>query len=111
MRTIRSTNTRAMRGMKPWAWCCVVAGRWTRALERNSRSDWPGRFLALLAGRLLLLVQDCVEHGLFDFRFDLAALGIDERVETAALKLRVFFLQVVLGRMISEGYVAGQRAH
>src|ERR1700676_4772081 len=59
---------------------------------------------------LLLLGQDRVEHRLLNVRLERAGGGIDEGIYTV-LKLRVFFLHVVLGAVISELYIAGERAH
>ena len=59
---------------------------------------------------LLLFGEDRPEHRLRDLRFVFAAVGIDERIRTAA-QLRVFGLQIVLGAVIAELHVAGQRFH
>jgi serine/threonine-protein kinase len=50
---------------------------------------------------LLLLLQDRVEHRLFDVRLNLATGGVDERIRTALLELRVLLLHAVLRRMVS----------
>src|SRR6202030_1802705 len=60
---------------------------------------------------LLLFGQDCVEHGLLNVRLQRARGGIDEGVGTTVFDLRVFLLHVVLGAVIAELDVAGQRAH
>ena len=82
----------------------------------NAGPQWRGRpprrpRVALRTRGFLLLGQDGVEHGLLDVRLERAARGVDERDSAAVFQLRVLLLHVVLGAVIAELHVAGQRAH
>src|SRR5439155_10223073 len=60
---------------------------------------------------LLLLGKYCVEHGLLNVWFQLAACRINERISTPASKLRVLRLHVVLRWMISNLDITRERTH
>ena len=65
----------------------------------------------LSMGTLLLFGLEGMEHRLLDVGFEGARGGIDERVRSTVLKLRVFLLHVVLRAMVAELHVAGERTH
>jgi len=65
----------------------------------------------LMPNSLLLLVQECVEHGFFNVHFVRAPVGVDERIPGTLLELRVLFLHVVLGGVVAKRHVACERPH
>src|ERR1700694_388509 len=85
-------------------WSCIDLFELTAAMEHQHTPP-------LMSNGFLLLVQECVEHGLLDVHFVRASVWIDEGIPGTLLELRVLFLQVVLGRVVAERHVACERTH
>ena len=86
-------------------WSCIDLFELTAVLRSTITAP------TLMSNGFLLLVQECVEHGLLDIHFVRASVWIDEGIPGTVLELRVLFLQVVLGWVVAERHVACERTH
>ena len=58
-----------------------------------------------------MLGEDRVEHRFLYFGLGMASGAVDKRIRSSVLKLCILLLHVVLGGVISQGNIAGERAH
>jgi hypothetical protein len=67
-------------------WSCIDLFELTAVLRSTITAP------TLMSNGFLLLVQECVEHGLLDIHFVRASVWIDEGIPGTVLELRVLFL-------------------
>src|SRR5467141_2935889 len=92
-RNVRNTDSHLPRipFIGSWVWSYVVFSSYPHCCEESAL------FRPLMPAGVLLLVQECVEHGLLNVHFVRAPIGVDEGIPDTLLELRVLFLQVVSG--------------